>query len=80
LFVAGASGEYLHRFSWLADHQIGGLPQRWNRLVLEQEIQPTDKLLHYTIGTPCFAEYADCDGSEYWHQSYTRAIAPIDGT
>jgi hypothetical protein len=77
LFVAGASGEYLHRFSWLADQQIGGLPQRWNRLVLEQEIQPTDKLLHYTIGTPCFAEYADCDAADEWHQTFKRMVTPI---
>lgn len=75
-FVSAASGEYLHRFQWLKDEQIGALPVAWNRLVLEQEIEPTDQLLHYTIGTPCFAEYADCDGADEWHAAYRRATAP----
>lgn len=75
-FVGRASGEFLHRFQWLRDEQIGVLPDAWNRLVLEQEIQPTDNLLHYTIGTPCFAEYADCDGADEWHAAYRRATTP----
>ena len=78
-FVANATGEYLHRFSWLVDSQIGELGPEWNRLVLEQELQPNDKLRHYTVGTPCFADYADCEGAEEWHQTYRRAIAPIEG-
>jgi len=75
-FVASKPGSFLHRFLWLNDGQIGQLPEEWNRLVLEQEIQPDDKLLHYTVGTPCFTEYADCDGAEEWHAAYTRMIAP----
>jgi len=75
-FVASKPGSYLHRFLWLNDAQIGDLPDGWNRLVLEQEVLPDDKLLHYTIGTPCFAEYADCDAADEWHEAYRRAIAP----
>jgi len=78
-FVATQTGSYLHRFSWLADHQIGSIPSEWNRLVLEQEIESADKLLHYTIGTPCFAEYADCDGADEWHAAYRRATTPARG-
>lgn len=76
-FVREATGAELHRFSWLVDSQIGELPSEWNRLVLEQDIRPTDKLLHYTIGTPCFTEYADCDGAEEWHATFKRATAPM---
>lgn len=76
-FVADKPGSYLHRFQWLKDEAIGELPQAWNRLVLEQPIQPDDKLLHYTIGTPCFAEYADCDGADEWHATQQRAMAPM---
>ena len=75
-YVAMQTGSHLHRFAWLSDPQIGDLPQEWNRLVLEQEVLPTDKLLHYTIGTPCFAEYADCDMAEEWHAAYRRATTP----
>ena len=77
-FVAKASGEYLHRFSWLADDQIGELPAEWNKLVLEQDLSADDKLRHFTIGTPCFQEYADCDGAEEWHQTFARMIAPME--
>lgn len=76
-YVQTHSGSHLHRFGWLSDHQIGELPQEWNRLVMEQEIQPTDKLRHFTIGTPCFQEYMDCDGAEEWHATYKRMIAPL---
>jgi lipopolysaccharide biosynthesis glycosyltransferase len=73
-FVATQPGEFLHRFAWLKDEQIGDLDKSWNRLCLEQDMAPDDKLRHYTIGTPCFAEYADSDPE--WHKVYKRAIAP----
>jgi hypothetical protein len=76
-FIDGKPGSYLHRFQWLRDEAIGELPDAWNRLVLEQPIRDDDKLLHYTIGTPCFADYADCDGAEEWHATQQRAMAPM---
>lgn len=76
-FVADKPGSYLHRFQWLKDEAIGELPDAWNRLVLEQPIRDDDKLLHYTIGAPCFAEYADCDGADEWHATQQRAMAPM---
>lgn len=75
-FVAKAPGSYLHRFQWLEDRAIGELPESWNRLVLEQPTRDDDALYHYTIGTPCFAEYADCDRAAEWHAAYKRMIAP----
>jgi lipopolysaccharide biosynthesis glycosyltransferase len=76
-FIAKHDGAFLHRFSWLRDDQIGELPMSWNRLVLEQDIQPDDKLRHFTIGTPCFAEYADCDGADEWFATLNRAMEPM---
>jgi|SRR5271166_2498282 len=73
-FVAESTGSYLHRFSWLQDDQIGALDPSWNKLVLEQDMAEDDKIRHYTIGTPCFAEYAGSDPE--WHQVYGRMIAP----
>ena len=75
-YVASKSGAFLHRFLWLQDNQVAPLPDAWNRLVLEQPVQESDRLLHYTIGTPCFQEYADCDHAEEWHAAYRRATAP----
>jgi hypothetical protein len=73
-FVDKASGEYLHRFHWLSDEHIHALPKEWNRLALEEELTPEDKLRHYTIGTPCFEDYKDTD-PEWWGH-YRNAIAP----
>lgn len=76
-FVAKHDGAYLHRFSWLTEEQIGELPVQWNRLVLEQELQADDKLRHFTIGIPAFAEYRDCEGAEEWFATLERALLPM---
>jgi lipopolysaccharide biosynthesis glycosyltransferase len=75
--IKKATGEHLHRFEWLSGDRIGHLPDEWNRLVLEQEVTPSDKLLHYTIGTPCFPEYSDCDHSAEWWKQFDKTISPV---
>lgn len=76
-FIAKQEGSFLHRFSWLEDDRIAGLPAQWNRLVLEQDIDDADRLRHFTIGTPCFAEYAFCPGAEEWFATLARALEPL---
>jgi len=71
-FIQQQSGAYLHRFSWLQDPQIGELPTAWNWLAIEYDNNPQAKLIHYTLGTPCFKDYADSDMSEPWHQAHAR--------
>jgi hypothetical protein len=73
-FVARKPGSFLHRFSWLTDDQVGGLPSEWNRLVLEEPMTSGDKIRHYTIGTPCFDEYSASDPE--WWKVYERMKAP----
>ena len=58
-FVQTSSGSFLHRFSWLDDDRIGDLPPEWNWLPDEYGPNAQAKLLHYTLGTPCFQEFAD---------------------
>ena len=67
-FVQSQPGSYLHRFSWLNDERIGELPKEWNWLPDEYGANPAAKLLHYTLGTPCFHEFADTPQSEEWHR------------
>ena len=67
-FIQQASGSFLHRFSWLDDARIGELPIEWNWLPDEFGPNPTAKLLHYTLGAPCFDEFADTPQAEEWHQ------------
>lgn len=67
-FVAKQPGSYLHRFTWLQDERIGELPKEWNWLPDEFGPNPDAKLLHYTLGTPCFYEFADTPMADEWHR------------
>jgi lipopolysaccharide biosynthesis glycosyltransferase len=64
-YVAKSSGKHLHRFEFLKDERIGDLPREWNHLVGEQE--PLDaKIAHFTVGTPCWAQYKDWPFAREW--------------
>jgi lipopolysaccharide biosynthesis glycosyltransferase len=67
-FVQHATGSELHRFSWLDDDRIGELPKEWNWLPDEYGTNADAKLLHYTLGTPCFQEFADTPQGNEWHR------------
>jgi hypothetical protein len=67
-FVEAATGATLHRFSWLADASIGALPVEWNWLPDEFGANPAAKLLHWTLGTPSFREYAEAVMAGEWHR------------
>lgn len=64
------TGQYLHRFQWLKDEEIGELRPEWNWLVDWYE-EPRDgypKALHYTEGGPWFQEYRRCQYHEIWKE------------
>lgn len=65
-YVNAASGLELHRFAWLRDEAIASLPSEWNHLVGEYPRNPAAKLVHFTLGTPCFDEYRDCEFAAEW--------------
>jgi lipopolysaccharide biosynthesis glycosyltransferase len=69
-FVQHATGSELHRFTWLDDERIGELPKTWNWLPDEFGPNEDAKLLHYTLGTPCFNEFKDTPMAEVWHQEH----------
>jgi lipopolysaccharide biosynthesis glycosyltransferase len=71
--IDGLGGKFLHRFEWLNESEVGELPLTWNWLVMEYPTNEYAELLHYTIGTPCFKDYADCDMSSYWWRYYERS-------
>jgi len=72
-FVASQTGKYLHRFSWLSENEIGELPKEWNWLAIEYPENKNAKLIHYTLGTPCFKEYQFTDMANIWYKTYSRA-------
>lgn len=72
-FVAQQTPQFLHRFEWLKDQQIGELPHDWNYLV--SEYAPSSAALyHHTLGVPGIRHYADAYGSWQWHRSLVRAM------
>lgn len=72
-FVAEAGGQILHRFSWLADEQIGWIPKHWNHLVGEYEKSRAAKNVHFTLGAPGFCYYSSCDYADEWHKHLVDA-------
>jgi lipopolysaccharide biosynthesis glycosyltransferase len=72
-FVMQQSGSFLHRFQWLDDADIGALPAEWNWLTTEYPDNRAAKLLHYTLGTPCFKDYWDADMADEWHAAQHRS-------
>jgi len=67
-FIQGATGAELHRFTWINDERIGELPPEWNWLPDEYGPNPDAKLLHYTLGTPSFHEFATTPMGDEWHR------------
>jgi len=77
-FVSKQTGKFLHRFSWLDDNDIGELPIEWNWLACEYEKNTEAKLIHYTLGTPCFKDFRGTDMAEIWYDYYESAKKGFD--
>ncbi|KAK9101889.1 hypothetical protein Sjap_019143 [Stephania japonica] len=76
--VSGETGAYLHRFMWLEDGEIGGVPVGWNFLVGHNRAAETEpKALHFTTGGPWFEAWKDCDFADLWveeMEDYKRSV------
>lgn len=73
-YVNTASGLELHQFRWLPDYQIGALSREWNHLVGEYDPNPHANIVHFTLGTPCFAKYADCEYAQEWRDEQNAML------
>jgi lipopolysaccharide biosynthesis glycosyltransferase len=78
-FIENATGAQLHRFTWLSDDLIGELPIEWNWLDSEYEANENAKLIHYTVGTPCFSDYQNAGQADMWFKEYLQTIMPLKG-
>lgn len=77
-FIDSKDGAFLHRFKWLDDKQIGEIDKKWNWLAVEYEDITDPKLIHYTLGTPCFNEYKNTSFSDNWTKSFNRLKQGFD--
>ena len=71
------TGKYLHRFSWLEDHEIGSIPHHWNWLAgwYEEPKDGTPKAIHYTEGGPWFENYRFCEYHQLWKDTLSEMMA-----
>jgi lipopolysaccharide biosynthesis glycosyltransferase len=67
-YIQKSTGAHLHRFQWTSDDRVGALPPEWNWLPDEYGANPDAKLLHYTLGTPCFHDFATTPMADEWHR------------
>ena len=70
IYRNSATSSQLNGLSY--DSEIGELPLEWNWLASEYDDNNEAKLIHYTIGTPCFTEFQDASMSQFWHESYAK--------
>lgn len=66
---------YWHEFGWLKDNEVGMLDPRWNRLVDEGDPVSGAKVLHWTLGIPGIAAYANAPGADIWRAERDAAVA-----
>jgi len=78
-FVSNCTGDYLHRFKWLKNNEIGELNIMWNYLAIEYPSNEGAKIIHYTLGTPCFNEYKYEEMSDIWWDVFSRLLNGIEG-
>ena len=77
-YINGASGLELHQFKWLEnDELIGELPKEWNHLVGEMPENPSAKIVHFTLGTPCFNGYEEQEHSDAWHKIMKKSTSSV---
>jgi hypothetical protein len=66
------SGAYLHRMQWVADADIGALPEEWNWLEgwNKKPPQGAPKAVHFTRGGPWFKEWQHVEYGELWRAEF----------
>lgn len=75
--IGNSSAEYLHRFQWLKDDQIQSLDSTWNVLAGEPKQAADPKIVHYTLGSPCFQDYESCHHAGLWHLTRANMNRPL---
>ena len=67
--------QFLHRFQWLKNKEIGELPLEFNFLIGEYDIPETHPFnIHHTLGSPLFRDCQDVDYAEYWKDEFNTTF------
>jgi hypothetical protein len=62
--------------SWA--EKVAPLPPEWNHLVGYDALNPAAKLVHYTMGIPCWPETRDCEFSTQWQAEAKATVSSVD--
>lgn len=76
-YIAEHYNKGLTKLDWLAEDQIGDIPDEWNHCVFYDPPNPDAKLIHYTAGVPIFPEVAGCEHEDAWRQEHQWALNVI---
>jgi lipopolysaccharide biosynthesis glycosyltransferase len=76
--VNTASGKYLHQMQWTTEDRVGSLPIEYNHLVGEYEPNTNAKIVHHTLGSPCFNEYRDQEFADEWFEERERMLYALN--
>jgi len=73
--INSQTGQFLHRFQWLQDEEIGSLTPEWNWLAgwYDEKKDGKPSAIHYTEGGPWFKEYRRCPYHKTW-KKYLREM------
>lgn len=72
-FVNTAEPSILRKLHWA--NSIAELPREFNHLVGEYAPNPAAKIVHFTLGTPCFGKYRNCEFAQAWREEEWRMRA-----
>lgn len=53
------------------------LPPEWNHLVGYDAPNPDAKLVHYTMGIPCWPETQNCEFAKEWHKEAAKSFSTV---
>lgn len=62
-------------FKWAPD--VGALPAEWNHLVGYDAPRDDAKIVHYTMGIPCWPETANCEYSREWKKEAHLSMGTV---
>lgn len=62
-------------FSWAPS--VGALPSQWNHLVGYDAPRDDAKIVHYTMGIPCWPETSNCEYSHEWKKEANQAMGSV---
>lgn len=77
--VNNEPGSWLHRFSWLRDEEIGGLPHAWNWLEGHSSPAIDPKAVHFTRGGPWMEDWQNVPFADEYRNELAIATRPNVG-